>query len=210
MQNTALALNVADPLRLPAQRIIKPKRWSEKHRVISLPTLASPGIASGEKWLHRFEVTGLSLSPRVRSILTSPHFHPAPSGTLHSVKIVRGKVFGNEQRTTEAMRRYVSEVVYGEKPKASHLELACLIRDAFTDDELRRMGLSWIVVMHKPLENENGEPHQLTVCRRFRRFEQMDVIRAPDEGKWFSTVGFAFSTTSPPTRMPTQRKGRSS
>ncbi|MBI2024535.1 MAG: hypothetical protein HYT03_00370, partial [Candidatus Harrisonbacteria bacterium] len=75
------------------------------------------------------------------------------------------------------------------KPNA---ELACLIREKFTDKEIEAMGLWYIVAMHEPINDSVGDPdllsadrggagRWLSVCRPGRR--------------WCRDGGFAFAVS---------------
>ncbi|MBU3934487.1 hypothetical protein KKC00_00760, partial [Patescibacteria group bacterium] len=74
------------------------------------------------------------------------------------------------------------------KPNA---EVACLIREMFSDEELETMGLWWIVVFHEPIRDSDGDPCLLSAYRGGGgRWLYADDDR-PD-GHWNSDNGFAF------------------
>ena len=74
------------------------------------------------------------------------------------------------------------------KPNA---ELACLIREKFTDKEIEVMGLIWIVAMHEPINDSDGDPCLMSV-NRYDNGRQLSAncVRSGDTLKRGN--GFAF------------------
>jgi hypothetical protein len=88
-----------------------------------------------------------------KQILLSPDFQ-STSGVTTEVAVLKGTFFKDNNRITREIR------VGGDKRGLSkpNPEVACLIREKFTDEEIKAMGLCWIVVRHEPIEESDGDP----------------------------------------------------
>ncbi len=94
-----------------------------------------------------------------------------------------GTLFSDDDRVTsnirqEAVRRGL------ETPNP---EVACLLRELISDDDLDAMGLWWITAMHEPIEDSGGVPLLLALDRGWL---YADYVRLDD--RWNSEYGFAF------------------
>ncbi|MEK7192403.1 MAG: hypothetical protein AAB646_02735, partial [Patescibacteria group bacterium] len=73
-------------------------------------------------------------------------------------------------------------------------ELACLIREKFTDKEIEKMGLIWIVAMHEPINDYDGDPFLLNAYRLGLGRWLHACSDGPDYG-WHRVFGFAFAVS---------------
>ncbi len=165
--------------------VSKPTRsWREEGGVIYF-SVTSDGT-TGKAWITRLKSRGLRVGDYAKQVLRSPDFKPT-SGVTTEVAVLKGMLFEDNDRTTkkiraEADRRKLS------KPNA---ELACLIREKFTDKEIEAMGLWYIVAMHEPINDSCGVPGLLSVDR----CDGGDWLRARGGGpdrRWDGGGGFAF------------------
>ncbi|MFA5348784.1 MAG: hypothetical protein WC309_00220 [Candidatus Paceibacterota bacterium] len=135
---------------------------------------------SGEEWIRVLRSQGKRLSGEAERVLRSPDFIPT-TGQNIEVAVLRGELFADRERFTrnvraEAVRRCLGEI---------NMEVACLIREKFTDKQIEEMGLWWIIVMHQG-------PVLLGGCRRAGG----SWLRADYDGPgfgWYRVGGFAFS-----------------
>lgn len=158
-------------------------KWFEKDGMIYFSVTLN-GM-SGKEWIKHFESKGIKIGDYARQILLK--IKPGKKGTASQIAVIKGESFSDDKRSTskiweEADKRNLS------KPNA---EVACLIRDMFTDEEIKRMGLHWIIAMHKPKDLSNG-------------FCWLGTYRGDDDswmntgyfvgpyGRWESKNGFAF------------------
>ncbi len=133
--------------------VTEPSRsWREQNGVIYF-SVTSNGM-TGEQWIERLEGKGYHVHNRAESLLRSPDFKPT-SGVTTVVAVLKGMFFKTKIRA-EADERKLT------KPNA---EIACLIREKFTNKELEAMGLGWIVVMHEPIRDFAGDPRLLNANR---------------------------------------------
>jgi hypothetical protein len=163
------------------------RRWREKDGVIYF-SVTSDGT-TGEQWIARLESKGFRLSDYAKSVLRSSDFKPT-KGITTEVAILKGELFSDSDRVTknirdEAVRRKL------QKPNA---EVACLIREMFTDKEIEAMGLWWIAVFHEPINGSDGGPRLLSAGRGGD-----GRWLAPSSGEladgWSRGRGFAFAVS---------------
>ena len=165
---------------------IKPKvhPWTEENGIIRF-SVTSDGT-SGKDWIKRLEKKGFNIGDRAKQVLKSPDFKPT-SGTTE-IGVLKGKLFSDSDRITATIRENAKKMGFV-KPNA---EIACLIREKFTDEDIEAMGLIWIVAMHEPIKDSGGGPNLLGASR----FGGGGWLRAgwdrPGIG-WDDSVGFAFA-----------------
>lgn len=142
--------------------------WWEQDGVIYL-SVTSEGT-TGPEWIARLEKKGFCLSDYAKSVLYSKDFQPT-GGVTYEIAILKGMLFEDSSRITKKIRLY-AETKKLTKPNA---EVACLIRENFSDGEIEAMGLYWIVAMHEPIKDSGGDPRLLYADR-------------DDSGSWLSTI----------------------
>ena len=147
---------------------------------------------TGKQWVRRLKEKGYHINIYAEDALLSPDFKPT-SGVTTEIVVLKGSFFKKDSdRTTKNIHVYADEKGWT-KPNA---EVACLIREMFTDKEIEAMGLVWIVTMHEPIKNRDDVSRLLRANRS-------------DGGRWFGTVwdapgrqwdrirGFAFVASQP-------------
>lgn len=127
-------------------------------------TVASDGT-TGPEWIMRLEKGGYRVSDWAKELLNSKDFKPT-KGTVE-VKVIKATYFTDDKRITKNIRKEAKKLGF-ETPNA---EIACLIREKFSDKELESMGLWYIVTMHNPIKDSDGYPDLLCACRG-------------DDGRW--------------------------
>ena len=130
--------------------------WREQDGVIYFSVTSNS--MTGEQWIERLESKGFRLSGYAEQLLLSPDFKPT-DGITTEVAVLKGMLFKDNDRITkkirvEADRRGLT------KPNA---EVACLIRERLSDEELKAMGFWWIIAMHEPINVAGGDPRLLSV-----------------------------------------------
>ncbi|MFA6369751.1 MAG: hypothetical protein WCX09_02105 [Patescibacteria group bacterium] len=133
-------------------------RWIEKDNVIRF-SVTSDGT-TGPEWIARWVKKGFRVGDYAKSVLCSKDFKPT-SGITTEIAILKGMLFEDSNRVTKKIR-VEAESRKLTKPNA---EVACLIREKFSDKELEAMGLYWIVAMHEPIKDSGGDPGLLSADR---------------------------------------------
>jgi len=158
-------------------------KWTEKHDIISF-SVTSDGT-TGEEWITRLEGKGFRIGDYAKSILCSKSFKPT-TGITYEIAILKGKIFSDSKRVTKNIRKEAKNRMLS-TPKT---EVACLIREKFSDKEIEAMGLFWIVTMHESIEDPDGNPSLLLASRNGsgswlgREYDDSDL--------WHHGYGFAF------------------
>ena len=134
------------------------RAWREQDGIIRL-SVTSNG-RTGEEWITYFESKGTKLTKWAKDLLRSPAFQPT-SGVTTEIAVMKGSLFADADRITSKIRAEADKRNFT-KPNP---EVACLIRDMFTDKEIEEMGLVWIVAMHDPIEDSDRYPSLLGTYR---------------------------------------------
>ncbi len=167
-------LSVSEPIR----------SWREEDGVIYF-SVTSDGT-TGEAWIKRLEGNGLRIGDYAKQVLRSPDFKPT-NGVVIEVAVLKGKLFEDNDRITKKIRAEADKRKLS-KPNA---ELACLIREKFTDREIEAMGLCWIVAMHEPINDSGGD---LRLLGADRDSDGRWLYAYPDD-RWGRDSGFAFAVS---------------
>lgn len=165
--------------------VSKPTRcWREQDGVIYL-SVTSDGT-TGSEWIARLEKKGFRVSDYAKSILLSPDFKPT-SGITTEIAILKGMLFEDSNRITEKIRAEAER----RKLTKPNAEVACLIRENFSDEEIEAMGLWWIVIMHEPINDSDGVPF-LLLALRYDAVRWLASYFGKPGLKWDRDDGFAF------------------
>lgn len=117
--------------------------WVERDGVVYF-TLPPTDGTTGEGWISRLERAGYRpAGDCAKSALRSSGFRPT-SGVAYGVAVLKGELFGDDDRCTRNVRAEASRRGF----TTPNAEIACLIREQFSDGELAAMGLWYIVAMH--------------------------------------------------------------
>ncbi len=147
---------------------IKPKEhtWHEQDGLIRFSVISDG--TTGPEWIKRLEKKGFRIGDYAKSILKSKDFKPT-SGIATEIVVLPGKLFSDSDRITKNIRAEAERRSFG-TPNA---EIACLVREKFSDEDLEAMDLAWIVAMHDPIKDSVGDPSLLGADR-------------DDDGSWLS------------------------
>jgi hypothetical protein len=174
--------------------VSKPTRsWREEDGVIYF-SVTSDGT-TGEDWITRLESKGFLVGDYAKQVLRSPDFKPTNSVTTE-VAVPKGMLFEDQSRITKNIRAeaYAGTFTQGRKLFDPNAELACLIREKFTDKDIEAMGLWWIVAMHEPIKDFDGDPNLLYADRHGDGRWLLAYYDDPDDG-WDRGCGFAFAAS---------------
>ncbi len=134
------------------------RSWCEVDGIIYF-SVESDGT-TGEDWITRLLANGFRVGAYAKQVLRSPDFMPT-NGMKSEVAVLKGMLFEDQSRITKKIRAEADKRRLS-KPNA---ELACLIREKFTDKEIEAMGLWYIVAMHEPINDSDGDPSLLGTSR---------------------------------------------
>jgi hypothetical protein len=165
--------------------LLQESKWSEKNGIIYF-TVTSDGT-TGEQWIarleSRFRIKGLAAS-----ILGLKSFKPT-TGITYDVAVLKGDVLRYEnERTTKNLLKEAKK----HKFSTTNAEVACLIREKFSDTDLLIMGLGWIVTMHKPAKGHDGARYLLCSGGHTAGISRFSSEEYFPDSKWGNGYGFAF------------------
>ena len=158
--------------------------WREQDGIIYF-SVTSNGM-TGKKWIRRLEKKGFRVGNYAKSVLLSSDFKPT-SGVTYHIVVLKGKLWKDSDRITSNIRAEAEKRKF-EKPNA---EVACLIREKFTDAEIEAMGLWWIVAMHEPIKDSDGGLSLLSASRGGDGQWLGTACSRPGR-RWNDDDGFAF------------------
>jgi len=161
------------------------RRWQEENGVVFFSLPATNG-RTGEGWIEYLESKGFQVSDYAKSVLRSPDFKPN-DGVIYKIAVLKGMLFQDNDRIISNIRAEADRRKFL-KPNA---EVACLIRDNFSDKEIEAMGLWWIVAMHEPIEDSDGDP-LLLHARRSVGGRWLRAAYGKPGDRWVRESGFAF------------------
>ena len=161
------------------------RSWSEQDGVIRF-TLPPTDNTTGPQWIERLETKGFKLSKWAKDVLNSQDFKPT-NGVINEIVVLKGMLWNDNQRTTKNIRAEAGNRGFT-KPNA---EVACLIREMFSDEEIEAMGFIWLVAMHEPINDSVGGPSLLSALRGGDGQWLHAAFDGPGSG-WLRGRGFAF------------------
>ena len=160
------------------------RSWREEDGVIYF-SVTSDGT-TGKDWITRLESKGFRVGDYAKQVLRSPDFKPT-NGVTTDVAVLKGMLFEDNDRITKKIRAEADKRKLS-KPNA---ELACLIREKFTDKEIEAMGLWYIVAMHEPINDSDGDPFLLN-ANRYDVGRWLSACSVRPGSRWYRDYGFAF------------------
>ena len=170
--------------------VSKPFRsWRKQDGVIRL-SVTSNGM-TGEEWNVHLESKGIQVNPWAKRVLWSKDFKPT-SGITTNIAILTGSLFSDKGRFTAQIRHEAQQ----RKLTKPNPEVACLIRQKFTDKEIMAMGVISIITMHYPIEDSDRNP-SLLATHPLGDARWLGACHGNPTRKWNRDNGFAFA--APPT-----------
>jgi hypothetical protein len=163
------------------------RSWREEDGVIYF-SVTSDGT-TGKDWITRLESKGFRVGDYAKQVLGSPDFKPT-NGVTTEVAVLKGMLFEDNDRITKKIRAEADKRKLS-KPNA---ELACLIREKFTDKEIEQMGLWYIVAMHEPINDSDGVPRLLYAGRSVGD-RWLGACSGRPDFWWIRGNGFAFAVS---------------
>ena len=115
---------------------------------------------SGEQFIIDLEEQGDHISGYAKGLLRSKEF-VVTKGLPYRLALILGDKFKDDERTTDKIRAYAVERGYLDPP----VEVAPLVREMFSDEDLEQIGLRALIIMHKPVSGLGGGPRLLGVIR---------------------------------------------
>ena len=162
------------------------RRWREQDGIIYF-TLPPTDGTTGRQWIERLAGKKIQIGEYSKYIFLSNDFKPT-IGIITEIAVIKGMLFEDSERVTKNIRAMAESLKFT-KPNP---EVACLIREMFTDAEIEEMGLRWIVAMHEPIKNSDGDPGLLGTDRDGAG-PWLNAHGGRPDNQWNRDNGFAFA-----------------
>jgi len=156
--------------------------WYEENGVIKIRIIVTSG-GNGKKRLKSLINEGFRIRKCDKKTLIPVHFKKSLG--LVGITVLKGNLFADEDRTGINIRREAKK----RKLVVPSIELVYLLRENFSDEDIAAMGLWWIVVMHRPVVDANGNSVIVDVGRASCNIGTS--FACPDR-HWDRNTGFAF------------------
>ena len=163
------------------------RSWREEDGVIYF-SVTSDGT-TGEDWNTRLESKGFRVGDYAKQVLSSSDFMPT-KGVTTEIALLKGMLFEDCDRITSNIRDLATQ----RKLTTPNAEVACLIRENFSDEDIEAMGLIWIVTMHEPIKDSDGDP-SLLVADRGGDGHWLGACDGRPDDRWNRDHGFSFAVS---------------
>jgi hypothetical protein len=161
--------------------IKKPKSF------ISLPSITSDGHINVQL-ISDLKKKGLTIGSYAEQILKTKEFNVSVTkGITYYPGVIKGEEFSDSERTTENIRKEAIKRG-GVTPPA---ELSPLLRLNISDAEIKALGLLWLILMHEPINDSDGNQNFLVLFAN-GFFNQLDAFNGNPTYEWFPEAGFVF------------------
>ena len=148
----------------PAPKSIPPRNVEP----VFLPSVTSDG-RTGKQFTKSLEKAGYRVGDYAKDVMGKTAF-VSTTGVVYKPVVILGQQFEDDERITSKIRKFAKEQKFITPPA----ELAPLLRETVSDEEIERMGLWALIVMHEPITASDGDPNLLEVNRN-------------DNGRWLDT-----------------------
>lgn len=151
---------------------------------------------TAEEWKRHFQKQDRhAISDWAQRALSHPGYnriHRLKPGAPYQVKFLFGREIPEDgRRTTEGLRKLARHKFGDLATKGLKGELAFLLREKITNKDLEKMGVSRIVILHRPILTYGGE----RCVFRIDRFDGVSSVGAESGGpkiEWGGGTAFAF------------------
>jgi hypothetical protein len=166
-------------------------RWVKKNGVIYFTSPLLTNGWSGGQWKAWFEEHEYHLSNWAKDLLSSAGFVPFKAGVALWAAVIPGQSFVDNARITSNIRAEATRLGL----TTPSIELILLIRMNFSNKEIQAMGLYWLIGMHNPITDSDGNPRLLNADA----FDEDPWFRASygrPVGQWNARGGFVFGASA--------------
>lgn len=149
-------------------------------------TLTSNG-RTPEQWEQYLDCRGWFRGEYGRDVLRLASEAPT-NGMKYHIVIHRVR----SMRDSDHLTNEIDSVVSKRGWKKPHWEVACLIRDTFTDEAMDQMGLWCIATMHEPIKDSNDVPRVLASNRSASDDGWFGPEECLSDTRWGDVSGLAY------------------
>ncbi|MDO8686916.1 MAG: hypothetical protein Q7K11_01775 [Candidatus Berkelbacteria bacterium] len=136
--------------------------WEARGELIYITLPASEGV-TGPQWIEDLDALDYRLSDDAKTALNSEAFQPTPAGFVHRLVALKGTFW---KKDSERTNQNIQAEGVTRKWLETHAEAVCIFRKCFSDKQLEKMGLWYLVGIHKPILVD-GDPRFLNASRSY-------------------------------------------
>ncbi len=140
----------------------------------------------GEEWITYLEGKSYRVGDYAKQLLRDKKF-VATNGTMYTLAIIMGDEFEDSDRTNQNIRAEAYKRGYLDPS----VELGPYLREMFSDEDLKKMGLWALILMHEPIPGSDGDLYMLGVLRDYRG-RWLDAYNGNPGSGWDREIGFVF------------------
>ncbi|RJO59777.1 hypothetical protein C4546_00410 [Candidatus Parcubacteria bacterium] len=126
---------------------------------------------SGEQCIADLEKNNFRVGDYAKQLLRNVKF-VATNGTTYKLAVIMGDEFEDDDRTNKNIR----EVAHARGLADPTVELGPYLREMFSDEDLKKMDLWALILVHEPITDSDGGLNMLGVDRN-------------DDGRWLVACG---------------------
>ncbi len=141
---------------------------------------------TGEQFIGALTTANYNIGDYAKQVMRKPEF-VTTNGVTYKLVVIKGDEFEDNDRITSKIREEAESRGYLTPPA----EVAPLLRESVSDEDLEVMGLYALIVMHEPITASGGSPRVLGVDR----IDEGRWLRAcygGADGGWSREDGFVF------------------
>jgi len=152
---------------------------------VSLKEVTSDGV-NGKDGIKDLEKARYNLGDYAKDVMKKDAY-VVSNGKVYKPVVLKGEAFTDDERVTANIRKVAAEMGLITPPA----ELARLLRKSVSDEEIAAMGLYWLIVMHEPITDSDGDPYVLGLNRRGRG-RWLSASYGYSDYRWHREGGFVF------------------
>lgn len=141
---------------------------------------------TGVEFIHSLEKAKYNLGDWAKEVLKKPTFI-STTGQKYKLVVIKGEEFSDNDRITSKIRAEAAKRGYLTPPA----EVTPLLREHLSDEEIKRRGLYWLIVMHEPIADSAGHPSVLGLSRSDEG-RWLNAFDGSARRKWLHDDGFVF------------------
>lgn len=143
--------------------------------------LKSKGL-TGTEYIKHLEKKGFSIGTWAENI--SKQVNKTKKDTSYEIIIFN---FDKDYVTTQEVQDEAQKRGYIAPP----VEVSYLLREELSDNDLKEMGLTWLIIMHEPITGSDDDPRLLGLDRNGGG-RWLGAYYGTSTGRWFRECGFVF------------------
>lgn len=145
-------------------------------------TFKSPNL-TGKEWITRLEKANYQVSSYAKELLEKI----VPTKNTYEIAILKVSDLGKNYPTTQEIRDEAKKRGYITPP----VELAPILREQISDEEIEALGLWWLIVAHEPITDSARNPLLLGLSR-IGDGQELDAYYGWPGKRWSRGGGFVF------------------